>query len=77
MTEIKQGSIIRYRKPGMPAAKVGRVEWAYTDAFTGEPYYRVRPDIGRRAEVHLADIERAEKPMRQQRQRAHNRELHP
>ena len=77
MTDIKQGSIIRYRKPGMPATKTGRVEWVYTDAFTHEPYYRVRPDIGRRAEVHPADIERAEKPIRQQRQRMHNRELRP
>lgn len=64
---IKQGSTVRYRKPGMTTVHVGRVEHVFVDAFTHEPYYRVRPDTlrGRRTEVRLSDIERAEKPIRQ------------
>lgn len=63
MTEIKIGSNVTYRKPG-GVKKTGRVEWIYIDAFTHEPYYRVRPDIGRRTEVHPEDIKRAELPKR-------------
>lgn len=63
MSEIKVGSMIEYRKPGA-VAKTGRVEWVYMDGHRHEPFYRVRPDIGRRAMVYIEDIERAAKPYR-------------
>lgn len=71
MTEIKQGSTIRYRKPGRAIVVTGRVEWVYIDAFTHEPYYRVRPDtLGtRRTMVYPVDIARAEKPPRKRAKR--------
>lgn len=66
MTDIKIGSTIHYRKPG-GVKKSGRVEWVYTDPHTHEPYYRVRPDLGKRVEVHADDIQRAERPKRSRR----------
>lgn len=66
MNDIKMGSIIEYRKPG-GVKKTGRVEWVYIDAYTQQPYYRVRPDIGKRAIVHQEDIKRAEVPKRTRR----------
>jgi len=66
ITEIKQGSIVRYRKAGMSHVQTGRVEHAFIDAYTHQPYWRVRPDTinGKRVEIHQEDIDRAEKPIR-------------